>query len=140
MLSSESGMNEEKGKKNSTHRLTCPLDKEVQVSSFLLQLYPVTNTPALGIHTYKHTHAQTRTHANTPPRGTGTPASTEGLAFSPFCSVSPLCHLLAHLFTPALRKLRGKRHRWCWKRSLMYLHHIRLRHAFSRNAFTEHER
>jgi len=90
MLSSWSGMYE----KNDTQRLTCPLDKEVHVSSFLLQPYPVTNTlPWACTPTHTSTHTHTLTYTHTQPWGTGTSTSTVGLRFSPFCCLSPLHHL-----------------------------------------------
>lgn len=83
--------------KSDTHRLTCPLDKEVHVSSFLLQPYPVTNSLLWGMHTYAHTHTQ--------PCSTGTSTSTVGLCSSPFSlsftCVSPLGSYF-DLFTPAV--------------------------------------
>ena len=48
-----------------THILTCPQDKEVHVSSFLLHEYPITNALP-SAHTHAHTHTCTRTHAHSP--------------------------------------------------------------------------
>ena len=50
-------------RKFDTHRLSCPLDKEVQLSSFLLQLYPVTDSlPWASTPTHTQTHIHSHTH------------------------------------------------------------------------------
>lgn len=114
-------------RKNRTHRLTCPLDKEVQVSSFLLQPYPVTNTlPWASTPTNTHAWTHTHTHASTLPRATGTPS------LSPCFAVFFFYHLLVHLFTPALRKPRG-RGTDCARSGWWYPF------TFCKNLFIEHE-
>lgn len=87
------------------HRLTCPLDKEVQVSSFLLQPYPVTNSlPWACTHTHTHMHTALR-HRNI--------IFHCELCFSPFSlSFTSLSPLGSHcdLFTPVVHMLGKKTH------------------------------